>query len=47
MSTYTGNYELQSRTSLKLSEIPWYDAGCQAALEGICPEKSEEPGLKC
>jgi len=33
MSTYTDNYKWQNHTSLKHSEIPWHDAGCQTALE--------------
>jgi hypothetical protein len=33
MSTYTGNYKWQNHNSLKQSEIPRQDAGCQVALE--------------
>ena len=40
MSTCTDNYKWQSYTLLKHSEIPWHDAGCQAALEGTCQEKN-------
>ena len=29
-----------THTSLKHSEIPWHDTGCQAALEGTCQEKT-------
>jgi len=40
MSSYTDDYKRQSHTSLKHSEIPWLDAGCQAALEGTRQEKT-------
>jgi hypothetical protein len=46
MSTYTDNYKWQSHTSLKHSEIPWHDAGCQTALEGTCQEKTRRAGTK-
>ena len=39
MSPYTDNYKWQSHTSLKHNEIPWHDAGCQAAPEGARQEK--------
>jgi hypothetical protein len=35
-----------SHTSLRHNEIPWHDAGSQAALEGTCKKKREELGLK-
>ena len=37
---------MKSYTSLKHSEIPWADAGCQAALEGTCQEKPRRSWTK-
>jgi len=39
LATQDVNYKWQSHTSLKHSEIPWYDAECQAALVGTRQEK--------
>jgi len=35
-----------SHTSLKHSEIPWHDDGCQAALEGTCQEITRTAWIK-
>ena len=46
MSTYAYYYKWQSHTSLKHSEIPWLDAGYQAALEGTRQEKMRRAWTK-
>ena len=46
ISTYSDNYEWQSCPSLKHNKVPWHVAGCQAALEGTCQEKTRRAWTK-
>ena len=47
MTSYSLRYKhIPITINSKYSEIPWGDAGCQAALEGTCQEKTRRDWTK-